>query len=388
MRLAWIEVTDFRSYRALEYRPDPGLNVLVGANGVGKTNLLEAMSYLSRLKSFRRAPDEALIRDGADAAVMRGGFERASGEVRVEVELPRSGRRRVLLNGKRPRRHSDLLSEIPMVTFLPDDLDVVKRGPALRRDYVDDLAAQLLPSAGADLAEYERAVRQRNSLLRADGPHADAATLDVWDERVAATGGLVAGHRLRLLARLLPTVTAAYQRLSAGTTEIDARYQSRWAAGGTPLVPPGDLSDAELTAALATTLGERRRRDMEQRTTSAGPHRDDPTFLLRGDLHGSNDGARDARTQASQGEQRSLALSLRLAAYELLTELHGQPPILLLDDVFSELDPDRAAVVVELLPQGQVLVTSARHDEVPTAGTLWEVTPGAVDRARSDRETT
>jgi DNA replication and repair protein RecF len=185
MHLAWLELRDFRSYASLRFEPDPGLNILVGDNGAGKTNVLEAVGYLSRLGSFRGAPDAALVRTGAEAAVMRGGIERESGELRVEVDLPAEGRRRILVNSKRPRRNSDVAAEVPLVAFLPDDLDVVKRGPSLRRDYVDEVAGHISPKAGADRAEYDKIVRQRNRFLRDAGPYADPVTLDVWDERLA-----------------------------------------------------------------------------------------------------------------------------------------------------------------------------------------------------------
>ena len=154
MILKWLELRDFRSYPELEFTPEPGINLLVGENGAGKTNLLEGISYLSRLRSFRRVPDEALVRMGEPAAVVRGEFERDGGSLRVEVEVPSSGRRRVQVNGKRPRRLSDVAAEVPIVTFLPDDLDMVKRGPARRREYLDELAAQLWPGAGAGAMDW------------------------------------------------------------------------------------------------------------------------------------------------------------------------------------------------------------------------------------------
>jgi DNA replication and repair protein RecF len=366
MHLGWLELRDFRSYPHLEFRPDPGINVLVGHNGAGKTNILEAISYLSVLRSFRSAPDAALISAGADEGIIRGGFEHPAGETTVEVALPAAGRRRILLNGKRPVRHRDVASQVPVVAFLPDDLDVIKRGPGLRRDYVDDLGAQLTPAVGGDQTEFEKAVRQRNTLLRTEGRMADRLTLEVWDERVAETGSRVIVNRLRLLDRLAPAVESAYATVAGGRGEVSWEYRSSWVGS----VDTAAIRDAETyAAALTRALGERRERDLDQRTTTTGPHRDEPAFLLRG---------RDTRTQASQGEQRSVALSLRIAAYRLLDERHGRPPILLLDDVFSELDPNRSAAVVDLLPRGQVLVTTARDDEVPVTGRRWRVREGTI----------
>jgi len=365
VHLAWLELRDFRSYEDLDFRPDPGVNVLVGRNGAGKTNVLEAIGYLSALRSFRGSPDGALIRAGAAAGIVRGGFDRAAGEVRVEVEIPDGARRRVLFNGKRPQRFATVARELPLVAFLPDDLGLLKGGPGGRREYIDDLIARLHPSAGADLAEYEKALRQRNSLLRAEGPAADSLTIDVWDERLADLGSRVFTHRLRLLDRIAPVLADAY-RTVGGTEELTFTYATQWmgTAGRETSREPGDHIPA-----LRDALMSRRSRDLDQRTTTLGPHRDDPGIRID---------ARDARTQASQGEQRSAALGLRIAAYRALESRHDRPPVLLLDDVFSELDPQRAAGVLQLLPKGQVFVTTARDDEVPVEGRRWSVHDGTV----------
>jgi DNA replication and repair protein RecF len=281
------------------------------------------------------------------------------------VSIPSAGRRRILLNGKRPTRHVQVAAEVPLVAFLPDDLDLAKRGPALRREYLDDLIGRLAPAAGADLAEYEKTVRQRNALLRQDGHHTDRVALDVWDQSLATLGSRVLSHRLALLDRLSPALEHAYLTVG-GESAVEWRYRSSWAgedASGVSREPEAH------TSVLLDALSARRSRDMEQRTTSAGPHRDDVTFLIDG---------RDVRVQASQGEQRSIALSLRLAAYTTLERFHDEAPILLLDDVFSELDLQRAAGVIDLLPKGQVFVTTAREDEVPIAGRVWRVADGGL----------
>jgi DNA replication and repair protein RecF len=366
VRLDWLELREFRSYEHLEFRPDPGVNVLVGDNGTGKTNVLEAIAYLSALRSFRRAPDGAMIRSDGDDAIIRGSFLRESGEVRVEVEIPAGGRRRVLLNGKRPKRHADVPAEVPVVAFLPDDLDLVKRGPALRREYVDDLGAHLTPTVGADQADYEKVLRQRNSLLRREGRMADLLTLEVWDERLAEAGSRLLVNRLTLLDRLSPVLQAAYTTVGGPEGKLSASYESAWAGSVAADAP---RHDTPYVPHLREALGARRERDLDQRTTTTGPHRDEPVLRLDG---------RDLRTQASQGEQRSAALSLRLAAYRLLEHRHGRPPILVLDDVFSELDRSRVAGVLELLPRGQVFVTTARDDEVPVEGRRWSVGEGSV----------
>jgi DNA replication and repair protein RecF len=363
MRVDWLELRDVRVYEELSFRPDPGVNVLVGPNGAGKTTVLEAISYLSGMRSFRRTPDDALIRTGAEGAVIRGGFATAAGESRVEVEIPVRGRRRVLVNGKRPKRLSDVAGDVPVVAFLPDDLDLVKDSAGIRRGYLDDLGAHLAPGYGAAVSDYEQTLRQRNALLRRDGPTTDPMTLQVWDDRLVAAAVALWGERVRLVARLVPALEAAHTSVAGGDELLGMWLAPAWGVDDTDFAP--DLAGRRLAAALV----DRRRREMEQRTTTVGPHRDDVGLSL---------GSRDSRRQASQGEQRSVAVALRVAAYRLLDERHGHPPVLLLDDVFSELDLARTAAVVDMLPKGQVLVTTTRDDEVPVHGRRWDVRDGGV----------
>ncbi len=271
------------------------------------------------------------------------------------------------LNGKRPQSRAAVVATVALVAFLPDDLDLVKRGPGERRGFLDDLGAQVWPVAAAEQQDYERAVRQRNALLRQEGRMADPATLDTLDERVAALGALVLARRLETVAAVVPRVAALYEALGERTAAVGWRYE----AAGLGALESGIAADA-LEEALGKALTEARPRDLERRLTTVGPHRDEMVLSLDD---------RDARTRASQGEQRSLALGLRLAAFELVEEIRGVRPILLLDDVFSELDPERSQRLVARLPGGQVFVTSARREEVPLEGTLWTVTEGKVRAA-------
>lgn len=366
MWLQWLDLRNFRCHLSLTFEPDPGVNVLIGPNGAGKTSILEAIAYLSFLRSFRRTPDPALVRIGASEAILRGAFTGVSGERRVEIEVPHASRRRVLLNGKRPQRYSSLAGELPIVAFLPDDLVLVKGGPGRRREYLTDLAGQLSVTAGADWGDYERALRQRNSLLRDFGRSVDGAALESWDEKLAAAAGKVMVSRVDLIRRLGPHLRAGHHAVSRSGPSLDLVYRSAWAPGKEAM----DGGDAETySERLRSVLGERRLRDMDQRTTTAGLHRDEPTLLL---------GKRDARSQASQGEQRSVALALRIAAYRLLAERTQSSPLLLLDDVLSELDAERSAGVEALLPEGQVFVTSARDDAITVQGRRWEVKVGSV----------
>lgn len=362
MQLSWIDLTGFRSYDSVHWEPDPAVNVLVGANAVGKTNLLEAVGYLASLRSFRGVPDSVLIREGQDLAVIRGSVTRGDSEVLVEIELPAGGRRRALVNRQRLSRVADMLGHVRSVTFLPDDLDIVKRSPSYRRDLLDDAAVQVWPVAYADQQDYDKALRQRNTLLRQMGPAVDQVTLEVWDERVSQAGGRVMARRQSIMAALIPHVNTMYNRLAAAELEIAIDYQSTWGAerGG----------DADTWAAcLLTALHEARKADTERRTTTVGPHRDDPVVMLDG---------RHSRTMASQGEQRTLAVSLRLAAHRAIEEAVGEPPLLLLDDVFSELDLQRASALAGALPEAQTFITTARAEEVPVGGRRWSIEPGRV----------
>lgn len=364
MHLAWLELTDFRSYRHLAWRPDPGVNLLIGPNGAGKTNTLEAVGYLATLRSFRGVTDEGLVADGEERAYVRGGIERGDdrGEGRVEVEIARRGPRRVQVDGLRLRRTSDLLEVLRVVTFLPDDLDIVKRGPGRRRELLDDAATQLRPSASADFSEYERALRQRNAFLKSGA--SDHVTLGVWDERLSQAGGKVMARRAAAMTELAPHIDDAYQTVGDPDARLEVDYGSEW----------GGAADATLGASafagrLAEAVAQRRSHDLERRVTSVGPHRDDPALTLDG---------HDVRVHGSQGEQRTTALALRLAVHRAVTERTGSAPILLLDDVFSELDEDRAHRLAAALPPAQTLISSARPEDVPIRGRRWTVEPGAL----------
>jgi DNA replication and repair protein RecF len=364
VRLDWLELQGFRSYPRLDFRPDQGVNLLVGANGAGKTNLLEAIAYLSTLRSLRKAPDDALIATGNDEAVVRGGVAGPVSEHTIEVLLSRQARRKVLLDGKRPTRNSDLRTRLRCVTFLPDDLELIKGSAGQRRDLLDDLAAQLRPTAAADQSDFDRALRQRNALLRNDGPLADPNALASFEQAIAASGAKVVAHRLAAADALTPFLQAAYNALGPDT--VLWAYESVWAHPG--------ATEPELAEGLVKALGERRTRDMDRRVTTVGPQRDEPRLFLD---------ARDARTHASQGEQRSLVLALRLAAFDLLADAFDDPPLLLLDDVFSELDAIRAHAIVDRLPGAQAFLSSARHDDVgDVAGTCWDVTASGKVVAR------
>ena len=362
MRVDWVSLADFRSYPHLLWRPDPGVNLLIGPNGAGKTNLLESVAYLASLKSFRGIPDGGLIADEADSAVIRASLVGVERERTIEIEIPRRGTRRTQVDKTKLRRTADLLGVLRVVAFLPEDLDLIKRGPAYRRDLLDEIAVQLWPAAHLDQTEYERALRQRNAFLK-QGSH-DEATLAVWDSRLAQAGGRVLARRSRVIDTLAPMLAVAYSEIAHADTEASFVYAPSW---------EGELDDssaAEFGDRVTRSLEQSRRVDYERRMTTVGPHRDEPGFSIDG---------HEARTHGSQGEQRTMALAVKLAAHRAVAAAFGESPLLLLDDVFSELDPDRAKALAAALPSDtQTLITSARPEDVPIAGEVWQVPEGVV----------
>jgi len=337
VRLRRITLADFRSYEAAELEPAEGLTVIVGANGEGKTNLLEAIGYLATLSSFRGAPGDALVRQGAPSAVIRAEVIDADDRAAlVEAELRRAGRDRVMVNRQTLRRARDLLGTVRVSVFSPDDLALVKGGPAERRRYLDDALVACAPKHDRTLGDLERILRQRNALLKqAAGrvtPEVEA-TLDVFDAKLAETGERLGAARAALVERLEPIVAKAYDVVASAAAAVTVGLDAPWQTQG-------------LAAALAASRTE----DLRRAVTTVGPHRDDAVLTING---------MPARTHASQGEQRSLALALRLGAHELVTERAGSAPILLLDDVFSELDPDRSVALLRAIPVGQALLTTA-----------------------------
>jgi DNA replication and repair protein RecF len=360
--LEWLKLAGFRSHSELEWQPDRGTNILVGDNGAGKTNLLEAVSYLATLRSFRGAPDQVLVAHDAESAIVRGSVAHPETTTLIEVEIRKRGPRRVQVNRQRLARTADLIGHVRMVAFLPEDLDLVKRGPSYRRDLLDDVATQLWPGTYADRMEFERALRQRNAFLK-QGSN-DTMTLSVWDERLSQAAGRLMVRRARAAHALIDHLGAAYADVAGEESHIDLNYTSGWTAGVEP-----EKTAAAYLSEIQRALDDARRADRDRRVTTVGPHRDEPIFLLNG---------HDARHHASQGEQRTLALALRLASHRAITGVTDTVPVLLLDDVFSELDPGRARALTAALPKAQTLITTADPSHVPVEGVRWSVAEGKV----------
>ncbi|MDZ7674725.1 MAG: DNA replication and repair protein RecF [Acidimicrobiales bacterium] len=353
LRHLWL--SDFRSYAAVDLELPPGTTAVLGRNGQGKTNLLEAVAHLAGT-DLRGATSEAMVRIGAERAAVRAEAVRNNRELLIEAELAARGRGRAQLNRQPVKRRRDLLEALSVTLFSPEDLVLVKGGPAERRRWVDDAVVGLDPRTDQLRSDVDRILKQRNALLKGVRGHLDesaALTLDVWDDRLTRAGEALVEHRRRVLDALRPRLAVAYHDLAGRQLEVGAEYQAAWAADG-----------------LAASLAAARDQDLRRGVTTVGPHRDEIAFSLDG---------LPTRTHASQGEQRSLALAMRLAVHRAMTETHGVSPILLLDDVLSELDDGRGAGLLDHLPPGQTLLTSATALPASTAPSLTvEVADGMV----------
>ncbi|HEY2950519.1 MAG TPA: DNA replication/repair protein RecF [Micromonosporaceae bacterium] len=370
-----LELVDFRSYERVGVDFEPGVNVLVGPNGLGKTNLAEALGYVATLASHRVATDAPLVRHGAAAAVIRCLIVHDGRELLVELEITPGKANRARIGRAPARRARDVLGVLRLVMFGPEDLELVRGDPAERRRYLDDLLVARQPRYAGVRADYERVVRQRNALLRTaylarkvGGGQGDLSTLDVWDTHLARRGAELLAGRLGLVASLAPHVGKAYDAVAGGRGAAAIAYRS---ALGDALAP----DRSALQDALADALAASRPSEVERGVTLVGPHRDDLALSL---------GELPARGYASHGESWSFALALRLAAYDLL-RAEGLEPVLVLDDVFAELDAGRRDRLADLVRRAsQLLVTCAVPEDVPATlrGACYEVTEVGVRRVQ------
>lgn len=394
MYVAHLSLTDFRSYPQVELPLEPGVTALVGPNGQGKTNLVEAVGYVATLGSHRVPSDAALVRAGTSRAVVRAKVVREERATLVEVEITPGKANRSRINGGSPGRARDVLGILRTVLFAPEDLALVKGDPDGRRRFLDELLVQLTPRIAGVLTDYERVLRQRSALLKSAAAAsraragADLRTLDVWDAKLAQTGAQVVVARQALVLALRPRAADAYRQVSAGQGELGLTYRSSLDAAAGPDGPAvaSDASQEEVEARLLDAMGRLRSKEIERGVCLVGPHRDD-LLLELGDL--------PAKGYASHGESWSVALALRLASYELLT--HGVDdagawaadwgpdgePVLILDDVFAELDARRRERLAALVAGArQVLVTAAVAQDVPEvlSGARVDVLGGEVAR--------
>ena len=373
-----LSATDFRSWDHAELELSPGPVVLTGSNGEGKTNLVEAIGYLATLGSHRVAGDAPLVRAGCARAVVAAAVVSAGRELQVEVEITPGRANRARLNRAPVPRPRDILGVVRCVLFAPEDLTIVRGDPSERRRFLDEVLVQRSPRLAGVRADYDRVLKQRAALLKTAG-HArraggtgDLRTLDVWDDHLADHGSILLAARLRLLDDLSRPVTAAYAGVAPGSAAITLSYASSHLD---PDLVAGTRDEGVLAAALRAELARVRPQEVERGVTLVGPHRDDVLIGI---------GALPVRGYASHGESWSAALALRLGTYDLLRS-DGVEPVLVLDDVFAELDGsrrDRLAAVAGAAEQ--VFITAAVVEDVPQTlrGARYAVEAGEVHRVR------
>lgn len=376
MRLSELVLQNYRSYSDVELALQPGPNVLLGFNGVGKTNIAEAIGYLTTLSSHRVSHDGPLIRHGESQAIIRAQAHRGTQSAFLEVEINPGRSNRARINRGAAVRATEVLGILRSVLFAPEDLELIKGSPAVRRRLFDSLAVQLRPALGALRQDYDKVLRQRNALLKSirhEGfTPTHESTLEVWDQQLAQTGARVLKARLEMVANLRPHVAQAYHQLSDSVRTARMSYLSSLDGSltededGAP--QPAGTEDAQLESAsteelaqqLHSSLQAARKRERERGLTLVGPHRDDVHFHLD---------ATPVKGYASHGETWSYALALRLASYRVMLDddpAEGAEPILILDDVFAELDARRRARLAELATGAeQLIVTAAVDDDVP-----------------------
>ncbi|PSM41741.1 DNA replication/repair protein RecF [Streptomyces dioscori] len=373
MHVTHLSLADFRSYARVEVPLDPGVTAFVGPNGQGKTNLVEAVGYLATLGSHRVSSDAPLVRMGAERAIIRANIRQGDRQQLVELELNPGKANRARINRSSQVRPRDVLGIVRTVLFAPEDLALVKGDPGERRRFLDELITARSPRMAGVRSDYDRVLKQRNTLLKSaalarrhGGRTMDLSTLDVWDQHLARVGAELLAQRLDLIAMLQPLTDKAYEQLAPGGGPVALEYKPS---------SPGITGHAreELYEQLTAALVESRKQEIERGVTLVGPHRDELLLKL---------GQLPAKGYASHGESWSYALSLRLASYDLL-RAEGNEPVLVLDDVFAELDTRRRERLAELVAPGeQVLVTAAVGDDVPgvLTGTRYAVSEGTVER--------
>ncbi len=373
MYLARLALTDFRCYEAADVTFEAGVTTFSGPNGAGKTNLVEAAYYVATFGSHRVSADTAMIRSGADRAILRASIRSQQRDSLVEIELNAGRANRVRLNRAPLSRPRDALGTLRCVMFAPEDLAIVKGDPSERRRYLDDLLVASRPRYAGVRADYERVVKQRSALLksaRAAG-RGDPAGLDIWDEQLVTHGTALTAGRLQLTALLRPLVTDRYNDVSGDARGAAISYRQGSERSG---VLDPDPEPAKIAQTMRDSLERLRRAELERGVCLVGPHRDELELRI---------GELPARGYASHGESWSLALALRLAAFGLL-RADGEDPVLMLDDVFAELDAGRRDRLAELAGDAeQVLVTAAVLADVPPrlAGVGYTVADGVLSRA-------
>jgi DNA replication and repair protein RecF len=373
VHLTRLVLTDFRSYAAADVRLEPGVTTFTGSNGQGKTNLVEAACYAATFGSHRVAADAPLVRRGAQRAIIRAAVTAGGRESLVEIEVNPGKANRVRLNRAPVPRPREGLGVLRCVLFAPEDLSLVKGEPDQRRRYLDDLLVATRPRYAGIRSDYERVVRQRSALLKSARARGGGLPrgLEVWDDQLIATGVELTAGRLDLVQSIRPLVATAYSAVSGAASDTEMRYRQSFRPENEL-----DLEREKLAAAMREALDGSRRAELERAVCLVGPHRDDLDLRI---------GGMPSRGYASHGESWSMALALRLAAFEVL-RADGEDPVLILDDVFAELDAGRRSRLAELVSGAdQVLVTAAVGADVPAelSGRRFTVADGVITDDRS-----
>jgi DNA replication and repair protein RecF len=389
-----LTVSNFRSYETAELPLSPGVTTLVGLNGQGKTNLVEALGYLATLSSHRVATDQPLVRFGTDQAIIRAVVVRDGRETLIELEVNPGRANRARLGRSPLQRPREVLGTLRTVLFAPEDLALVKGDPSERRRFLDELLVARQPRWAGVRSDYDKVLRQRNALLKSAAPvlrkgarhrprpgdepvdeaRASALhTLDIWNDHLAGVGSQLLYARLRLLRSLGPYLAKAYDEVSAGQSDARVSYRSSLREEAAAAIAAGEVPEIDqLREEMLAALEEARPREVERGVSLVGPHRDDVVLTL---------GELPAKGYASHGESWSFALGLKLAAYQLLRHDLGEDPVLVLDDVFAELDTGRRERLAAMIGDcEQVLITAAVGEDVPASlrGQTYAVSLGEV----------
>lgn len=370
MHVKHLSLANFRNHASAEISLQPGLNLFIGENGNGKTNIVEAVGFLSTLNSHRVVGYEPLIARDQNSAVIRTLAHNEGRDVLVEVELHKGSPNRARINKANVSRLRDLIGTVPSVTFAPEDIELVKGQPADRRKFIDELLMQLSPRIAGVIADYERVLKQRNTLLRTakqTGAKGTAlATLDAWDEQLVKYGAELSAARVDLAGKLTPQLKLAYRAISDQEQSISISIKSTLVSAlsfdenSDDLVELTDVDTAVIESTFRERLAEIRPKELERGITLIGPHRDDLVLSLN---------EMPAKSHASSGEIWSFAIALRLASLALIRESSRiGDPILILDDVFATLDAGRRNRLASLVESNeQVLITAAVPEDVPSS---------------------
>ncbi len=344
MRVTELKLYQYRNYKRLVMEPDNGLCVLTGLNAAGKTNVLESVFFCALGRSHRTAHDNELIMQDCDEGLVEIKLVTRHGERYIRIELRQNERKRVYLDGQPILKSGELMGALNVVLFSPEDLNLVKDGPSERRRFMDMELSQLQPSYYYTIQQYNAALKQRNILLK-DPDVLQNSTLELWDAQLARLGAAITRDRATFVEELSKVARSLHTRLSGGREELLVSYRPNLAA-----------ADAE---AMRDALLDNLERDIFRGNTSVGPHKDDIMLMLNGI---------DVRTFGSQGQQRTTALSLKLSEIEILNRVRGERPVLLLDDVFSELDAERQTMLLNVVEGCQTIVTCTHLEELTKAG--------------------